>query len=155
MSSNDWGTTRRIPAQVILADTFRLEGELHLLARTTYPPGPETPLELLNRDDTFFALTGPGHEVALVSKAQVAVVICSEEVAPLDPERASVATAAALAVELQGGAEYRGNATFELPQSHARVLDFLNSAGSFFALWDRDTICYVNKSFVRCIRPLD
>jgi hypothetical protein len=163
MSATDWGTTRRVPVQVILADDLRLDGDLHLLERTTYPPGPETPLEMLNRSETFFALTGIGakpgsgteHQVALLSKAQVAVVACRDEVAPLDPDRASVATAAKLAVELHGGAEYQGHVTFELPRSHARVLDYVNSPGAFFALWDHDTIRYINKSFVRCIRPLD
>ena len=154
MSSNDWGVTRQVAAEVILADHLRLEGALHLLARTTYPPGPETPLELLNRPEAFFALTLE-EGVALVSKAQVVTVVCSDDVALLDPDRASVAKAAGLTVELHGGTEYRGYATFELPPSNARLLDFVNSPGQFFALWGDDTIRYINKSFVRLIRPLD
>ena len=54
---SDWGITTKVPAEVVLAEGIALAGDLHLYARTTYPPGPETPLEMLNRPDTFFALT--------------------------------------------------------------------------------------------------
>jgi len=155
MSSSDWGTTRRLPAQVILADGVTMDGELHLLARTTYPPGPETPLEMLNRPEAFFALTLAGHEVALISKAQVAAVSCRDGVALLDPDRASVAKAAQLTVELAGGSVYDGSATFELPPNSSRVLDYLNEPGAFFALADGGAIHCLNKSLVRSIRPLD
>jgi hypothetical protein len=155
MSSSDWGITRRVPAEVVLADDVCVAGELYLLARTTYPPGPETPLELLNRPEAFFALTLADSGVALVSKARVVMVSCRDEVALLDPDRASVAKAAGLTVELHGGVEYRGRATFELPPSNSRVLDYINGPGPFFALSDGDTVRFFNKSFVRLIRPLD
>jgi hypothetical protein len=155
MSSSEWGITRRVPAQVDLADNTHLGGELHLLARTTYPPGPETVLEMLNRPEAFFALTVAEHDVALVAKAQAAVVACRDEIALLDPDRASVAKAVRLAVELYGGGVYQGSATFELPPTSSRVLDYLNAPGAFFALSDGDTVRYVNKSLVRLIRPRD
>jgi hypothetical protein len=155
MSASDWGITRRVLVHVALADGALVEGEMHLLARITYPPGPETPLEMLNRREPFFAVTLAGQGVALVSKAQVVAVSCREEVPSLDPDRASAAQAAELLVELYDGAEYRGRATYELPPSNARVLDYINGPGPFFSLWDDDVIRYVNKSFVRLIRPLD
>ena len=55
---NDWGTTTKVPAEVVLAEGIVLAGDVHLYARPTYPPGPETVLEMLNRGDVFFALTG-------------------------------------------------------------------------------------------------
>ncbi len=155
MSGSDWGVTRRVPADVVLADAVILEGELHLLARATYPPGPETPLEMLNRPEPFFALTLADHGVALVSKAQVVAISCHGPVPVLDPDRASVAKAAGLKVEMHGGAEYRGRAIYELPPSSARVLDYVNEPGPFFAVADDDAIRYINKSFVRLIRPFD
>ncbi len=155
MSVSDWGVTRQIPAQVTLVGDVLVEGELHLLARTSYPPGPETPLEMLNRPDGFFALTILGQGPILVSKAQVAIVSCPDDVALFDPDRASVAKDAELRVELMGGAEYRGRARFELPPSSSRVLDYVNGPGLFFVLHDQETVRYVNKSFVRLIRPFD
>jgi hypothetical protein len=152
---SDWGATQRVPARVVLTEGVVLAGELHLLARTTYPSDSESPLEMLNRDDPFFALTLTEGGVAFVSKAQVTVVSCPD-VAPLDdPDRASAARLVALAVELIDGVEYRGRSSFELPPSRARALDYVNAPGRFFTLGTDGITQYINKSLVRMIRPLD
>ena len=152
---SDWGATQRVAARVMLAEGVVLAGDLHLLARTTSPTDSESPLEMLNRDDPFFALTLPEGGVAFVSKAQVSVVSCQDH-APLDdPDRASAAKLVALSVELTDGVEYRGRSSFELPPARARALDYVNGAGRFFTLWTDDVIQYINKSLVRVIRPLD
>jgi hypothetical protein len=152
---SDWGITTKVPAEVVLAEGIALAGDLHLYARTTYPPGPETPLEMLNRPDSFFALTVSGGGVTLVPKAQVLVVACRDEARLPDPERASAARHVGLEVVVQGGSEYRGHATVELPPSRSRALDFLNGGGAFFALATDEVTWYLNKSRVRLARPLD
>jgi len=153
---NDWGATQRVTAEVVLADGVVLEGDLHLASRTAYPLDTESPLEMLNRADPFFALTIGEGEVAFVSKAQVAMVSCRDQV-PLndDPARLSAARLVALEVALTTGAEYRGRSTFELPPSRARALDYVNADGTFFTVWTNDLTRYFNKSLVRLIRPLD
>ena len=152
---NDWGATQRVTAEVVLADGVVLEGDLHLAASTAYPLDTESPLEMLNREEPFFALTlGPG-EVAFVSKAQVAVVSCRDQLPLADPARASAARLVALEVALATGVEYRGRSTFELPPSRSRALDYINTPGSFFTVWSNDLTRYFNKSLVRLIRPLD
>jgi hypothetical protein len=151
---SDWGSTNRVPARVSLAEGIVLEGELHLLTRPAYPPGPESPLEMLNRSDAFFALTLPAGGVTFVPKAQVSVVSCRYDT-PTDPDRVSAAKLIGLEVVLRGGEEYHGRATLELPPSRARALDYVNGPGGFFALWADDTTQYINKSLVRLIRPLD
>jgi hypothetical protein len=150
----DWAT-RRISAEVILADGVVLEGDMHLVPSASYPLNSETPLEMLNRPEPFFALTLEQGEVAFVSKSQVAVVSCREEGAETDPERASVARLVALEVALTTGAEYRGRSSFELPPSRSRALDYVNMPGRFFTVWTNDLTRYFNKSLVRLIRPLD
>jgi hypothetical protein len=152
---NDWGATRRISAEVILADGVVLEGDMHLVASAAYPLNSESPLEMLNRPEPFFALTLGEGGVAFVSKSQVAVVSCREETADADPERASVARLVALEVALTTGAEYRGRSSFELPPSRSRALDYVNMPGRFFTVWTNDLTRYFNKSLVRLIRPLD
>ena len=152
---SDWGSTNRVPALVALSEGVILEGELHLLTRPAYPPGPETPLDMLNRTDPFFALTLPDGQVIFVAKAQVAVVDCREPPALDDPDRRSAAKLLALEVVLDGGAEYRGRATVELPPGRARALDYVNAPGGFFTLLADDATHYFNKSRVRFIRPLD
>lgn len=152
---SDWGSTNRVPALVGLTEGITLEGELHLLTRPAYPPGPESPLEMLNRSDPFFALTLPAGGVAFVSKAQVTVVDCREQPPLTDPDRINAAKLMGLEVVLRNGAEYRGRATVELPPGRSRALDYVNAPGGFFALWSDDTTHYVNKALVRLIRPLD
>jgi hypothetical protein len=153
---SDWGATQRVSARVLLAEGVVLAGDMHLLARTASALDPETPLEMLNRDDPFFALSLPEGGVTFVSKAQVSVVSCRDH-APIldDPDRASAAKLVALAVELTDGVEYRGRSTFELPPPRARALDYVNGPGRFFALGNDDVTQYINKSQVRLIRPLD
>ena len=153
---SDWGATQRVSARVLLAEGVVLTGEMHLLSRTASTLEPETPLEMLNREDPFFALSLADGGVAFVSKAQVSVVSCKDH-SPLldDPDRATAAKLVALAVELTDGVEYRGRSTFELPPAHARALDYINGPGRFFALGNEDVTQYINKSQVRLIRPLD
>ena len=152
---SDWGITTKVPAEVMLAEGIALSGDLHLYARTTYPPGPETPLEMLNRSDAFFALTIEGGGVTFVPKTQVVVVACRGASPLLDPDRASAARQIELEVVVQGGAEYRGRAAIELHPSRSRSLDYLNGAGTYFALEGDDVNWYINKARVRFARPLD
>lgn len=152
---SDWGSTNRVSALVALTTGIVVEGDLHLLTRPAYPPGPESPLEMLNRTDPFFVLTLPDGVVTFISKAQVAVVDCREQPPLTDPDRITAAKLVALEVTLEGGAEYRGRATLELPPGRSRALDFVNAPGGFFSLFSDDTTHYFNKSRVRLIRPLD
>ncbi len=155
LNVTDWGATQRVQARVVLAEGVVLAGELHLLASTTHPSEIESPLEMLNRDDPFFALTQPEGGVTFVSKAQVSVVACQDHQPLEDPDRATAAKLVSLTVELLDGVEYRGRSAFELPPSRARALDYVNAPGRFFTLWSGDLIQYINKSLVRLIRPLD
>lgn len=138
-----------------MAEGLVMKGDLHVLARDTFPPGPETPLEMLNRPEMFFALTLEDGDVRFIPKAQVAVVSCHDQVPLSDPERISAARLVSLEVVLHGGAEYRGRATFELPANRGRALDYVNAPGGFFSLWGEDVTWYVNKAHVRQIRPFD
>jgi hypothetical protein len=152
---SEWGATQRIAARVVLAEGVVLAGELHLLARATHPSDTESPLEMLNRDDPFFALSLNEGGVAFVSKAQVAVVSCQNIESLDDPDRASAAKLVGLSVELTDGVEYRGRSSFELPPNRSRALDYVNGAGRFFTLATDGIIQYISKSQVRLIRPLD
>ncbi len=151
---SDWGITTKVPAEVALVEGIILAGDLHLYARPTYPPGPETPLEMLNRGEAFFALTLDGG-VSFIPKTQVVVVSCHNQAPLADPDRISAARLIELEVVVQGGAEYRGHAALELPPSRGRALDYLNGPGVFFAIGTDDVSWYINKSRVRLARPLD
>jgi hypothetical protein len=155
ISMNDWGPTQRVSAEVVLAKGGVLVGDLHLLARTAYPLDPESPLDMLNRTEPFFALTLAEGGAVFVSKIQVSMLSCWGQSQLRDPDRASAAKLVALEVELADGTKYQGRSTFELPPSRSRALDYVNGPGQFFVLWTDDLTRYVNKSLVRLIRPLD
>ena len=153
--TDDWGSIRQEAAEVLLAEGVVIDGSLHLLSRINYPPGPETPIEMLNRSDPFFALTRSGGGVFLIPKAQAAVVTCRHHAPPADPERFSAAKLVALDVVIVGGRKLEGRAAIEMPPERSRALDYVNGPGAFFALWTEDVTHYVNKLLVRTIRPLD
>jgi hypothetical protein len=152
---SDWAATERLPAEIQLAEGVTLRGELHLQARVAYHDGAETPLEMLNRGDAFFALS-VSDGIAFISREQVAVDTCAppQPVAP-DTERLAAATRFGLEVVLWGGATYRGWAIMELPASRARLLDYLNTAGRFFTVATDTETRYVNRSHVSIVRPFD
>ncbi|HTC22939.1 MAG TPA: hypothetical protein VK688_01170 [Gemmatimonadales bacterium] len=153
--TENWGTILQEAARVLLADGVPIDGSLHLLSRIDYPQGPETPLDMLNRSDPFFALTRSDGGVLFIPKAQAAVITCRHNAAPTDPERFSAAKVVALDVVLLGGREIHGHAAVEMPPERSRALDYVNGPGTFFALWTDTQTHYVNKSLVRTIRPLD
>jgi hypothetical protein len=154
---SDWGTTERVDAQLIFADGTTLSGEMHMQVRVAYHDGPETPLEMLNRPEAFFALSLAGG-VAFISKAQVAVVSCGPMPPPLEAERASAARQIGLDVLMANGDQHRGWTSLELPPPRARPLDYLNMNSDtepFFTVSTETVTCYINRAHVRLVRPLD
>lgn len=152
---SDWGATERIGAEVLLTEGIAVRGDLYLQARVPHREGGETPLELLNRADHFFALATEDGSVLFLAKAQVVVVSCATHPDAAELERLSAAKRVSLAVTLQGGAEYAGWSALELPPTRARTLDFLNAADRFFMLSTDDVTRYVHRDHVRLVRPLD
>jgi hypothetical protein len=152
---SDWGAIERVAVEVMLAEGGVVNGDLHLQARVAHREGPETPLELLNRADPFFALVPPEGGVRFLSKPQVAMVTAAPMPQTTDLERLGAAKRVRLAVTLVGGTEIDGWATLELPPTRARTLDFLNASDRFFMLSTDGAARYVHRAHVRLVRPLD
>jgi hypothetical protein len=151
----DWLSTQRLQAKVTFAEGYSIEGDLHLQPGTALHQGVETPLEMLNRPEDFFAMTLPFGGVTLVAKAQTALVACPSVIPDQDPERLAAAKSIFLEVELAGGHEVRGSAHLELPHPRTRAMDFMNISHRFFALSDDETTWYVNRGLVRQVFPRD
>ena len=152
---SNWASTERIPAEVTLAEAVILKGEIHLQPLVGHHVGPETPLEMLNRPEPFFPVTLTGGQIAFAAKAQVAVVTCEAGVAMSDAERASAAKTIRLEVTMAGGNELKGWAALELPPTRNRTLDYLNEPGPFFLLRTEAATCYINRTYVRVVKPAD
>jgi len=151
---NDWAKTERLSARVSLAEGLAISGEIHLQPRVAWRDGPETPLEMLNREDAFFPLTLSGNDIVFVAKGQVAALAFSPSDEEQDVARQSAMRTIPLEIMLVGGSELRGVAVSELPPNRSRALDFLNDAAPFFLLVTADGHVCLNRRFVRAARPL-
>lgn len=151
---SNWGTTTRVRAVVTMAGGETFPGHLHLLDGAHGVGLPETPLELLNRREGFFALTLGDGTVFLASKAQVAMVVC--EWPPEEGMQVDVAgRRLRLQVRFAGGGEVTGETMVVLPPDHSRVLDYLNSVAPFFQLHAEGGVRLINRAHVQVVRPLD
>jgi hypothetical protein len=128
-----------------------------LVERMPHHDGPETALEMLNRDDSFFPFQpDDGSGVLLIAKEHTVTVSIDRQAPIADPARLSVARMAGIQLVMAGGATLGGWASYELPDGHARLLDYLNSSTQpFFAIWTHATTHYVNRAHVLYARPLE
>ncbi len=150
----DWATTERLPVRVTLAEGLVIAGEIHLQPRVAWRDGPETPLEMLNREDAFFPMTLGPKDVVFVAKSQVAALGFRPAAEEADLARQSAMRTIPLEVMLIGGTELRGVAVSELPPTRSRPIDFLNDSATFFLLVTEDGHVCLNRRFVRVARPL-
>ena len=130
-------------------------GSVFVMDRVAHHDGPESVLEMLNREDAFFAFRPEAGALLLVAKAHTVAV--SVAGAPIgDPARLSAAQAADLELVLEGGSTITGRAQFELPDGHRRLLDYLNAGReAFFAISQGATTHYINRVHVLYARPAD
>lgn len=147
---SDWAQTRRVRGRVLFSRSETVTGDLHLqpLGAPEHPV--ESPLEMLNRPEPFFALS-VDDDVRLVAKAAVRGV-------SLDPHEAEAhpyAHHVELEVRMDDGAEYRGTVDIELPSPHLRPMDFLNQPEPFFGLSTPDGRWCLARHHVVWARPLD
>lgn len=127
------------------------------MERVPQHDGSETPLEMLNRPNAFFAFRPEDEDgVLLVSKANT-VALTIERQAPIaDPARLSAARMVGVECVLVGGSTIGGWASIELPAGHQRLLDYLNASPEpFFAVWSHAATHYVNRAHVLYARPLE
>jgi hypothetical protein len=151
---SDWGPTTQVRAVVTLAGGDTYPGHLHLLDGKHARGLPETPLEMANRAEGFFALTLGDGEAYLVSKDQVAMIMCewppeNAELVDLEGRRIR------LQIRLAGGEEVVGETVAILPRRHSRALDYLNSVTPFFQLNVDGGVRLINRAHVQVVRPLD
>ena len=143
-------------ARLRLTAGDELPGTVFTSDRVPQHEGPESVLELLNRPEPFFAYRPDKVEgVLLIAKAHTVSLSVAEPVF-IDPARLEAARWVDMDVVLAGGTTLHGRATFEQPDFHQRLLDFLNATReSFFAVTDDGTTHYVNRAHVLFARPRD
>lgn len=143
--------TASASASVVLSDGTALEGLLHLHADASGPEGFETVQHLLDDRESFFALSLPSGEVALVRKSEAAEVRCqghADEALPVAPE---------IRVELvlRHGARRPVRVHWGAPPPQRRALDLLNASSGFLRVTDQDGISYINTDHIRVAYPVE
>jgi hypothetical protein len=146
--------TRRQRVEILLTGRRIVGGDVHLQLVARTHSGPESPLDLLNREEPFFAVTLEGELPVLLAKAQVLYVTVPLQSAINDPVRESAARRLELEVELADGSLFEGAVMLELPPDRPRLLDFLNLASRFFALHTSDAVRLLNRDHIRAVSPL-
>lgn len=145
-----------IAANLLLTQGKPQAGKIFVMDRVPHHDGPETVLELLNRPEGFFAFRPTtGDDVLLVSKVQTVSLSVDRQAPIADPARLSAARMLGVEIVMVGGSPLRGWASAELPEHHARLLDYLNeSRDPFFAVWTHAATYYVNRAYVLYARPV-
>ncbi|MFN0181970.1 MAG: hypothetical protein ACKVZ0_24470 [Gemmatimonadales bacterium] len=146
--------TERQRVEVHLVDRRVLHGVIHLQGGARHHSGPETPADMLNRTEEFFALVLDGEQPLFLAKRHVLYVQLPAQPAIDDPDRASAARRIELEIELADGSLHEGVVMYELPPDRPRALDFLNTAPAFFPLWAPDGVRVINASQLRTASPL-
>lgn len=147
---SDWARTRRVRGRVVLTQADPVTGDLHLQPLGAPEHEVESPLEMLNRPEPFFALS-VDDDVRLVAKTAVQGISFDPGASTDHPYAHRVE----MEVRMDDGREYRGAVDIELPAPARRPLDFLNQPEPFFALRAEDHCWCLARHRVVWARPLD
>src|SRR5881275_685429 len=94
-----------VPARVLLAQGVSRPGDVFVMERVPHHDGAETVLEMLNRDEGFFAFRPTDEEdILLVSKVHTVWLSVDRQAPIADPARLTAARTVGVEVVLAGGA---------------------------------------------------
>ncbi len=132
-----------VSVEIVLDGGRRFAGHLHLATASGVHAGRERVLDLLDAPEPFLPITVPGSGGHLLAKDRIVMVQVTdlqdvgtvEEDLPVTTTRVEVG----LASLPQEQRHLRGTIAIAMPPGKVRLLDFLNEAGSFFALTLDDT----------------
>ncbi len=152
--SGGWVDTRRLRAEILLSGRRLITGDIYLQLVAETHSGPESPVDLLNRQEEFFAVMLDGEQPVFLAKSQVLYVRLPPQPTIDDPDRESAARRLNLEIELTDGTVCEGLVAIELPPDRPRMLDFLNIVPGFFAMAAPEAVLLLNKRHIRAASPL-
>lgn len=123
--------------------------------------GPERPADVFNAGRDFVVVQDEEGRTSFIRCDDVWTVSITEDadleedLAGADPLVGDLDTEAKLAVVLEDGSRLEGRVRYQLPDSHGRVLDFLNGKGPFLTLFGDERILLVNKRRVARVFELE
>lgn len=123
--------------------------------------GPERPGDVFNAGHAFVVVQDEEKRTSFIRCDDVWTVSITEaadveeDLAGADPLVGDLDTEARLAVVLEDGSRLEGRVRYQLPESHGRVLDFLNEESPFLTLFGDERILLVNKRRIARAFELD
>lgn len=142
---------REIPVRVLLDDGRTLDGTM--FTHESGPGGrPQDALDHLNESDGEFVPLLCGRDSFLVNKTGVIWVELTGEPAQELASNAAAAQHVPARVRIAGGASVEGTLAIEMPPERSRVLDYLNAAGRFVALFREGAVTLVQRRFIVSVR---
>jgi hypothetical protein len=142
---------REIPVRVLLDDGRTLDGTL--FTHESGPGGrPQDVLHHLNESEGDFVPLVCGRDSFLVNKAGIVWVELAGEPAQEITSNAVGAQHVLARLRIAGGASVAGTLAIVMPPERSRVLDYLNAAGRFVALFREGTVTLVQRHFIVTVR---
>jgi hypothetical protein len=142
---------REIPVRVLLDDGRTLDGTF--FTHESGPGGcPQDVLHHINESDGEFVPLLCGRDSFLVNKAGIIWVELTG--APAEEIAGSAVGAQHVLARLRiaGGASVAGTLAVVMPPERSRVLDYLNAAGRFVAVFREGTVTLVQRRFIVTVR---
>jgi len=143
--------TRRMPVRVILGPGDELAGEL--FAPQNGPGGAPTTLDQRLNDETesFLALS-TGNANVLIHRKQIVAV--HSETPRGDDGVPQLDGGSHVEVDLAGERRLTGRLVYSMPAGRARLIDYLNAAPRFIALYHADGTTWFNRDKVIRVRAV-
>jgi hypothetical protein len=133
------------PVSFELADRRRLDGDVFLQQYESHHTGRQTVGDLLNEAVPFIPVKAAG-KVVLLNAVQIVTAAV-----PSKSEKDDLMTLGkryAIRIKTTQDKEISGDIFVNLPEESSRVKDYFNQSARFFAIFQPDSIVYVNPNFI-------
>jgi hypothetical protein len=133
-----------VQAEVLCADGRRISGSIFVPAAAWHHDGPTRPEEWINDRRSFFPLLPEGETAPLILNKEQLVAVT----VPAPPNADFQADVLREVAIEAGGETFVGTLHVDMPENQQRVLDYLNLAPAFVALYTGSQMHLVHKRHV-------
>lgn len=138
-------------ADVFYTDGSRMSGSFFVSPVSPNRVGTEFVSELLAGDRNFIPFESENGNVVLLRKENIKMIYL--EVGELSKDLPNSKQIKAQ-ISFISGETIEGNVDYDLPESHSRLSDFLNSSNEFFYLKSNDKDYLVNSQFIKMVHQI-
>jgi len=141
---------RQEQVSLFMADGVVLEATVFLAQYAMHHSGGQRVIDLLLEDDPFLPAKAASGDFHLVRKGMISHLRCQVKL-----EEDLVYVERQVKISFPGGEVLQGVVKMDLPESSARLTDYINGGNEFFPLFSGDNAYLVNRSMVRDLVLVD